>query len=50
MLPHTLRGGFMQRLRGFLASGRRSPRESLPTMILAPLLSSSVSADAVIKE
>ena len=40
----------MQRMRGCIASGRRSPREWRPTLILAPLLSSSASADVVIKE
>ena len=49
MLPHTLRGGFRQRLRGLIASGRRFPREWLPTLTLAPLLCSSASADVVIK-
>jgi len=40
----------MQRMPGFIASGRRSPREWLPALILALLLSSSASADVVIKE
>lgn len=40
----------MQRMRGCIASGRRSPREWRPALILAPLLSSSASADVVIKE
>ena len=40
----------MQRMLGFIASGRRSPREWLPALILALLLCSSASADVVIKE
>jgi hypothetical protein len=40
----------MQRMPGFIASGRRSPREWLPALILALLLCSSASADVVIKE
>ncbi len=40
----------MQRMPGSIASGRCSPREWLPTLILALLLSTSVSADVVIKE
>ena len=40
----------MQRMRGCIASGRRSPREWLPALILALLLCSSASADVVIKE
>jgi hypothetical protein len=40
----------MQRMPGSIASGRRSPREWLPALILALLLSSSASADVVIKE
>ena len=40
----------MHRAPGFIASGRRSPREWLPALILALLLVSSASADVVIKE
>jgi hypothetical protein len=40
----------MQRMPGFIASGRCSPREWLPALILALLLCSSASADVVIKE
>jgi len=40
----------MHRVPGFTASGRRSPREWLPALILALLLASSASADVVIKE
>jgi hypothetical protein len=40
----------MHRVPGFIASGRRSPREWLPALILALLLVSSASADVVIKE
>lgn len=40
----------MQRMRGCIASGRCSPREWLPALILALLLASSASADVVIKE
>jgi hypothetical protein len=40
----------MQRMPGFIASGRRPPREWLPALILALLLCSSASADVVIKE
>jgi hypothetical protein len=35
---------------GSIASGSRSPREWRPALILAPQLSSSASADVVIKE
>ena len=35
---------------GFIAPGRRSPREWLPALILALLLDSSASADVVVKE
>jgi hypothetical protein len=35
---------------GSIASGWRSPREWRPALILAPLLSSSASANVVIKE
>ena len=37
-------------MRGLIASGRRSPREWLPALILALLLSSSASTDVVIRE
>jgi len=40
----------MQRMPRFIASGRGSPREWLPALILALLLASSASADVVIKE
>jgi hypothetical protein len=40
----------MLRVPGFIASGRRSPREWLPALILALLLASSAGADVVIKE
>ena len=40
----------MHRVPGFIASGRRSPREWLPALILALLLVSSASADVAIKE
>jgi hypothetical protein len=40
----------MQRMPGFIASGRCSPREWRPALILALLLTSSASADVVIKE
>ncbi|MCX6635655.1 MAG: hypothetical protein NT090_11325, partial [Acidobacteria bacterium] len=40
----------MQRMPGFIASGRRASREWLPALILALLLSSSASADVVIRE
>jgi hypothetical protein len=37
-------------MRGFIASGRRSPREWLPALILALLLASSAGADVVVRE
>jgi hypothetical protein len=40
----------MQRMPGFTASGRCSPCEWLPALILALLLASAASADVVIKE
>jgi len=40
----------MHRVPGFTASGRRSPREWLPALILTLLLASSAGADVVIRE